>query len=214
LPVWVAGIAFALLVAMAAIGSARLGTSCSLVLGTYGVMNILYSTRLKQIVIADVMCIAIGFVLRVLYGVYAVGVLPTPWIALCMFFLALFLGFAKRKAELVGMGKNPSHARPVLAQYDVNYLNMLLAMSATMAILCYALFTVASHKNPTLVVTIVPVVYCVNRYILQVMLNGRGESPDKILLSDKRLWVGIIGWLVAYIAITYGNIQLFADTAT
>lgn len=214
LPVWVAGIAFVTLVTLAGIGSARLGSSCSLVIGTYGVMNILYSARLKQIVIADVMCIAIGFVLRVLYGVYAVGVLPTPWIALCMFFLALFLGFAKRKAELAGLGKNPSSARPVLAQYDVNYLNMLLAMSATMAILCYALFTVASHKNPTLVVTIVPVVYCVNRYILQVMLNGRGESPDRILLSDKRLWVGIVGWLFAYIAITYGNIQLFADSAT
>jgi 4-hydroxybenzoate polyprenyltransferase len=214
LPVWVAGTAFVALIALAAIGSARLGPSCLLVISTYGVMNVLYSIRLKQIVIADVMCIAIGFVLRVLYGVYAVGVLPTPWIALCMFFLALFLGFAKRKAELTGLGKDSAHARPVLAQYDVNYLNMLLAMSATMAILCYALFTVASHKNPTLAITIVPVVYCVNRYILQVMLNGRGESPDKILLSDKRLWVGIISWLFAYIIIVYGNIQLFAETST
>lgn len=214
LPVWVAATAFVALITLAGIGAARLGSSCLLVIGTYGVMNILYSIRLKQIVIADVMCIAIGFVLRVLFGVYAVGVLPTPWIALCMFFLALFLGFAKRKAELTGLGKDPAHARPVLAQYDVNYLNMLLAMSATMAILCYALFTVASHKNPTLVITIVPVVYCVNRYILQVMLNGRGESPDKILLSDKRLWVGIVSWLFAYIIITYGNIQLFAETST
>ena len=74
------------------------------------------------------------------------------------FFLALFLGFAKRKAELTGHAKDPHQARPVLAQYDANYLNALLIMSATMAILCYALFTVASHKNPTLVVTIVPVV--------------------------------------------------------
>ena len=106
--------------------------------------------------------------------------------------------------------RDSAHVRPVLAQYDVNYLNMLLAMSATMAILCYALFTVASHKNPTLVVTIVPVVYCVNRYILQVILFGQGASPDKILLSDKRLWIGILLSSALYVAITYGDIQVFA----
>jgi 4-hydroxybenzoate polyprenyltransferase len=194
---------------LAALGAVRLGSSCALALAAYGVMNVLYSVWLKQIVIADVMCIALGFVLRVLFGVYAVGVLPTPWIALCMFFLALFLGFAKRKAELAALADDPGRVRPVLAEYDLNYLNNLVVMSATMAILCYALFTVASHKNPTLVVTIVPVVYCVNRYILQVMLHGRGESPDKILLSDRRLWVGIVSWLLMYIVITYGDIQLF-----
>ena len=158
-------------------------------------------------------CIALGFVLRVMLGVYAVGVLPTPWIALCMFFLALFLGFAKRKSELARLAENSAHARPVLAKYDVNYLNMLLTMSATMAILCYALFTVASHKNPTLVVTIVPVVRLRQPlHILQVILHGRGASPDKILLSDKRLWVGILSWLVAYVAITYGDIQVFTNS--
>jgi 4-hydroxybenzoate polyprenyltransferase len=212
LPVGVAAAAFLALVAAALAGAAFLGPPCVLVIATYGLMNVFYSMRLKEIVIADVMCIALGFVLRVLFGVYAVGVLPTPWIALCMFFLALFLGFAKRRAELSGLAKDSAQVRPVLAKYDVNYLNMLLVMSATTAVLCYALFTVASHKNPTLIVTVVPVVYCVNRYLLQVVLYHRGASPDKILLSDKRLWVGIGAWLLAYIAITYGNIQLFSQT--
>ena len=188
-------------------------SSGSGVIAAYGTMNVLYSIKLKHIVIADVMCIALGFVLRVLFGVYAVGVLPTPWIALCMFFLALVLGFAKRKAELAQLADGSAHVRPVLAKYDVTYLNMLLTMSATMAVLSYALFTVASHKNPTLIVTIVPVVYCVNRYILQVMIHGRGASPDKILLTDRRLWVGIVGWLVAYVVITYGDVQIFTNSS-
>ena len=210
LPVWVAVAAFFALIVAAGATAAALSPACLGVIATYATMNVLYSIKLKHIVIADVMCIALGFVMRVLFGVYAVGVLPTPWIALCMFFLALFLGFAKRKAELARLAHDSSHVRPVLAKYDLNYLNMMLTMSATMAVLSYALFTVASNKNPTLIVTIVPVVYCINRYILQVILHGRGASPDKILLSDKRLWIGILGWLVAYVTITYGDIQIFA----
>src|SRR5205823_5340691 len=97
-------------------------------------------------------------------------------------------------------------ARPVLEKYHAGYLDTLLTMSATMTILCYAMFTVVSHKNPTLVVTVVPVVYCVNRYMLHVMThNDRGESPDRILLADKRLWVGIVGWLASYVVIVYNN---------
>jgi len=66
-------------------------------------MNVAYSLRLKRTVIADVFCIAIGFVLRVLFGVYAVRVVPSPWILLCMFFQALFIGFGKRRSELFAL---------------------------------------------------------------------------------------------------------------
>jgi 4-hydroxybenzoate polyprenyltransferase len=212
LPVPAALVALAALAGAAAWGAAQLGPACAVVLLGYALLNVGYSLRLKHVVIADVMCIALGFVLRVLFGVYAVGVLPTPWIALCMFFLALFLGFAKRKAELARLAGDSAHARPVLAKYGADYLDMLLTMSAATAILCYALFTVTSHQNPTLVVTVVPVVYCVNRYLLQVALHGRGASPDRILLSDRRLWFGITAWLMAYLAVMYWDIRLFAVT--
>lgn len=187
-----------------------LGTSCLLVLVSYFVLNLLYSYRLKHVAIADVMCIASGFVLRVLFGVYAVGSLPTPWIALCMFFLAMFLGFAKRRAELVGLADQRRLVRPVLGQYDECYLNMALMMSAASAVLAYSLFTVTTHKNPTLVITVVPVAYCVNRYLLQVVAHGEGSSPDRLLLSDRRLWIGIGSWIVLYATITCCHIELFS----
>ena len=79
-----------------------------------------------------------------------------------------------------------------------------------MAILCYATFTVASNKNPSLVVTIVPVVYCVYRYMLQILMHAQGESPDPLLLSDKRLWVGIACWIAMYLAIDYSEINIFS----
>jgi 4-hydroxybenzoate polyprenyltransferase len=149
LPLPLAVLALIVLGTAAGLAACWLGWGCVLVISSYGALNVAYSLRLKHVVIADVMCIALGFVLRVVFGVYAVGVLPTPWIALCMFFLALFLGFAKRKAELARLAADSAHVRPVLTKYEAGYLDMLLTMSAATAILCYALFTVASHKNPT-----------------------------------------------------------------
>lgn len=212
LPFWLALVACLALIAAAGAASWQLGAGCVAIIALYAAMNVVYTLRLKQTVIADVMCIALGFVLRVLYGVYAVAAVPTAWIVLCIFFLALFLGFGKRKAELLAHGANSASIRPVLRKYRGNFLDLMLGMSATMTILCYALFTVASQKNPTLIVTIVPVVYCVTRYLLQIMVNGRGESPDEILLSDKLMWLGILAWLALCVIILYAQVNLFVDT--
>ena len=211
LPVWLAGLAFVGLILAASALSLWLGVGCFAILVAYSTLNVMYSFWIKEIVIADVISIALGFVLRVMLGVYAVGVKPTPWIVLCMFFLALFLGFAKRKTELANVGPDAGRTRPVLSKYGASYLDTLLTMSSTMAILCYATFTVASNKNPSLVVTIVPVVYCVYRYMLQVIIHAKGESPDKLLLSDKRLWLGIACWLVTYVTISYGDLRFFEE---
>lgn len=211
LSVGVAVAALAVLVIAANAISAGLGPACVVVLNAYLGLNVFYSLRLKRAVIADVMSIAFGFVLRVLYGVYAVGVLPTPWIVLCMFFLALFLGFAKRRGELSSLAERGDQARPVLKKYSEPYLDTLLMVTATLTILCYAMFTVASHKNPTLIITVVPVVYCVFRYLLQVMMHSQGESPDSIITSDKRLWAGILCWIGSYIVIVYAKIEMFVD---
>lgn len=214
LPLWVAAAAFVILAALATAGSVYLGAACLTTFAAYCVINVAYSVRLKHTVIADVMCIALGFVLRLVYGIYAVEVKPTAWIVLCMFFLALFLGFAKRKAESVrcnGNG-NGGAARPVLDKYTVQYLDVMLSMSATMTIACYALFTVASGKNAGLAITVVPVVYCVTRYMLQVMIHGRGESPEKVLMSDEMMWLGILTWLGLCVIILYSDLQIFSET--
>ena len=65
----------------------------------------------------DVTCIAMGYVLRVLAGIYVLGDMPTAWITLCTFFLALFLGFSKRRAELVTSDSPVGDTRPVLRGY-------------------------------------------------------------------------------------------------
>ena len=172
-------LAAAALLATAACGlTLRLAPICSMTLAVYLVTNVAYSLRLKHTVLLDVLIIAFGFVLRVLHGVYAIEVKPTSWIVLCMFFLALFLGFAKRRGEMHLMGEEEPFRRPVLSKYRIGYLDLLLGMTATLAILCYALYTVTGHRgNASLVVTVPLVTYGVARYLLLVTVEGEGRPP-------------------------------------
>jgi 4-hydroxybenzoate polyprenyltransferase len=203
-------IAAAVVLAMAAMGSTLvLPPACRGLLAAYLAMGVAYSIRLKHSVLIDVMIIALGFVLRILHGVYAVGVAPTPWIVLCMFFLALFLGFAKRRSELNQLEVAGELRRPVLRKYRTNLLDQLLVMTATMTITCYSLYTVSGRPgNETLVVTVPLVVYGVCRYLLLVMIFDVGEAPDKDLLDDTLLIVNGLLWVAACIAIIYFDINI------
>ncbi len=186
---------------------------CAALMAAYLLTNLAYSIRLKHAVLLDVGVIAFGFVLRVLYGVYAVEVKPTSWIVLCMFFLALFLGFAKRRGEMERMEIDEEpFRRPVLAKYRTPFLDMQLGMTATMAILCYALYTVNRHPdNSSLVVTVPLVTYGVLRYMLLVMVRGAGDAPEKLLVSDRPLMGTAVLWLLLCVAILYSKVNLFAN---
>ena len=195
------------------LGLAAFGTSillpipCRVLLGLFLAMGVVYSIRLKHAVLLDVILIAIGFVMRVLYGVYAVKVLPTPWIVLCMFFLALFLGFAKRRSEL--SQSDAEHQRPVLRKYRTDLLDMLLAMTATMAVTCYALYTITGRSdNATLVVTVPLVVYGIYRYLMLVVIYNVGDTPDRDLLVDPILVGVVLLWITSCILILYFDIHL------
>ena len=205
----------------------------------YAINNIAYSLKLKNLPLFDVNCIAFGFVLRLLAGIYALGDMPTAWIVLCTFFLTLFLGFGKRRSELLSLLKcqmNPEFSlesysehsnfnqsylqlfyqrgktnqqRPVLSQYTLPYLDSLLNSTATMTIMCYALFTITSGKNPSLVVTVPIVYYAVMHYKWLVTVLAGGEEPSRILLQDYPLKFSLLIWLVSYLLIIYFDIHLF-----
>src|SRR5262249_13952562 len=99
-------------------------------LAIYAGLNLVYSLSLKHALLFDVCCIGMGFVLRLLAGIYAVDDIPTTWITLCTFFLSVFIGFAKRRAELSSlMAETGMAQRPILEHYTVPYLNSLLGGS-------------------------------------------------------------------------------------
>jgi 4-hydroxybenzoate polyprenyltransferase len=190
--------------------AAALGTGVLVCLLLYVANTIAYSSGVKHLVLLDVLSIALGFVLRLLAGVYAVEDTPTTWITLCTFFLALFIAFGKRRAELATLATTEDQKqRPVLSQYTVPYLDAQVSSSAVMAVVCYALFTTTSGKNPTLVVTVPIVYYAIMHYKRLLVLLEKGEEPERIVLSDIRILASVLLWLASYLAIVYGKVELF-----
>lgn len=170
------------------------------VVATYMTMNLFYSFKLKHVVIVDVFCIAAGFLLRVVGGGIAVGIEVSHWLLLCTLFLALFLGFNKRRAELAAVGSE-AKTRASLNAYNLTLLDQAVTMLAACTIVCYALYTVDSEtlaKFPAgerLFWSVPFVVFAVLRYMHLVMGQGRGESPTRILLGgDKWFLVALCAW--------------------
>jgi 4-hydroxybenzoate polyprenyltransferase len=179
-------------------------------LAAYLANNVLYSVKLKHYALLDVISIAMGFVFRMLAGVYAVDELPTTWITLCTFFLCIFLGFAKRRAELADMvPSNESAQRPVLVHYTVPLLDDLTTSAAIMTTLCYALFTTSHSKSPSLVITVPIVYFAVTHYKRLVMIHGRGQEPDRIVLKDATIQFSLGLWLLIYFLASYSKVELF-----
>lgn len=204
--------AWVVLASLANLIAYTLNRNCQLVVLIYLASNVAYSLRIKLTVIMDVLVIAFGFVLRVLIGVYAVDALPSSWIVLCMFMLALFLGFSKRRGELVQLGESAAHARPVLRKYTLEFLNNMLMISAALSIMTYAMYTTTSGQNANLVITALPVTYCIFRYFYKVVVESFGESPEKLLYRDPLLWLGVMSWMLMVIFFVYlqPDLQLFA----
>lgn len=174
---------------------------------SYLTLNVAYCTALKRVVIVDVMVVSAGFILRIFVGAEAVSVPVSSWILLCTFFLALFLGFAKRRAELGVMRDDHALTRDVLAHYDVGALDTFTAICATLAIATYALFTTADGHERSLVITCPPVAFAIFRYLL-VSRQGAGESTDALLVQDRAIQLAIVTWIGLYIWVLYGGLRL------
>jgi len=166
----------------------------------YLLNNLVYSTLLKHHAIVDVMSIAIGFVLRLIAGALAIPVVPSSWLIVCGFSLALLLGFGKRRAELMILNAVP-HYRSTLEVYTPAKTDVLLAISASLTLLSYMLYTVAPdtqriHSTANLVYTVPFVAYGVFRFIFKVH-EGRADGPVEILASDKVFALNGILWIVS-----------------
>lgn len=201
----------AILLAVAFAGTVYLtvvgGYAFAVGIGLYLAVNIYYTLIGKTQVIVDAFCIAVGFVLRVIAGAYAIGVEPTGWIVVTTFFLSLFLGFGKRRGEIVRMQEDsPSH-RQVLSSYPLNLLDQIIVSTGTIAIISYALYTldagvIDKFGSPRLYYTIIPVAYGVFRY-MYLLLRGDEGDPTEVLMKDTGLLFTVLIWLVAAAGIVY-----------
>jgi 4-hydroxybenzoate polyprenyltransferase len=183
------------------------------ILMAYLALNLAYSAGLKNIAILDVFIIAAGFMLRIFAGTWGVNIVPSYWLLLCGLLLTVFLGFAKRRAELMasvmasgGNGANGAIQRPVLYDYSPALLDTMMSISAAGVIVSYSLYTVspdtiALHRTDKLIYTLPFVLYGIFRYIFLVHRHG-GEDPAWTLVTDAHLlivgalWLGVTLWLI------------------
>jgi 4-hydroxybenzoate polyprenyltransferase len=162
----------------------------------YFVLNLAYTLRLKKIVILDVFCIALGFLLRMLSGTLALAIPPSHWIILCTFMISLFLGFSKRYAELV---RNTDTSRSVLSTYSPALLNIFLGISTACTIMTYGLYSISEHAiqtHGTLIYTVPLVLFGLLRYLYLVLSEGKGENPSQDILQDRQILITLVLYIL------------------
>lgn len=205
-----AGLSLALSVSLEALGFGA----------AYVALNVGYSAGLRQVAILDVFIIATGFMLRILAGTVGLGIAPSQWLLLCGMMVTVFLGFAKRRAELAGIAPatRPDEgtirreteaasvenmaARTALANYTPALLDGMIWLSACGTLVTYALYTVDSitiltHGTEKLVYTVPFVLYGLFRYLYVLYRRGGGADPAVEVLRDPHLLVAAAGWLAS-----------------
>ena len=200
LPVHLAAIAAGVLLIAAVGGAFLLGFAFGLVTLAYVVLVSAYSKWLKHIVIVDVFAIAAGFVLRVAAGALAIGVVMSHWLLICTLLLALFLGLSKRRYELVTLSGEGKLHRQVLAEYNPQFLDMMIGIVTSATVVCYALYTVSQETvqrfhTDRLLLTLPFVLYGIFRYLYLVYHKNYGGDPSRTLVSDRPLLVNIALWV-------------------
>jgi 4-hydroxybenzoate polyprenyltransferase len=175
----------------------------------YLATNLLYSFWLKHVVLIDVLLVALGYLLRVHAGVALIIVTRfSPWLYICMTLLALFIGFGKRRGELLLMQNEPGNSRKVLEDYSLSFLDELINLVSTAAVIAYSLYTFSAEnlpKNHAMMLTIPFVLYGIFRYLYLIHIKGEGGAPDELVLTDRPLQITFALWGLSAVLILYLN---------
>ncbi len=173
-----------------------LDTIFGLIVTGYLVMQIAYSFWLKHIVIVDVMTVAAGFVLRVAAGVPLVWAERfSPWLYVFTTLLALFIALGKRRQEIVLMKSEARNSRAILDQYNLPFLDEMMAVVTAGTLMTYSLYTFSAPnlpQNHTMMLTIPFLIYGIFRYLYVIHVQGDGGAPDEVLLSDHPLQASVV----------------------
>ena len=198
-----------LLLAAAGGAAAVLGAGFAGLLSAYVLLNLLYSAGLKRVVIVDVMIVAVGFVLRVFAGAWAIPVEVSRWLLLCTIFVALFLAFSKRRHELVLLADGAHNQRHVLSQYSPAFLDQMINVVTASTVVAYALYAVAPETvgkfgTTNLIYTVPFVLYGIFRFLYLMYQRPTARNPTEAIMRDGPFLLNLLLWGGAVMAIVYG----------
>jgi len=170
----------------------------------YLLLMMLYSVRLKHIVLLDVFIIAGGFVLRILAGAVVIPVMISPWLYLVTILLSLFLALSKRRHELVLLQGEASNHRQILKDYSLPLLDQLITIVTAATIMAYSLYTFQGPTgNHRLMITIPLVLYGIFRYLYLMYMRMEGGSPEEVLLRDRHMLGTVVLCTIVIIIVLY-----------
>jgi len=167
----------------------------------YFATTLSYSTIFKHYVILDVMFLSACYLWRAVAGAVAIDVPISPWLLLCTAFLALFLGFNKRRGEIMLLDGRKSGTRKALDHYSPAMLQEFQAITTSGTIISYALYTVLGSPTPWLLLTLPYALYGIFRYIYLVDQRGEGAAPDETLLKDVPILLTVALYVATAVAV-------------
>ena len=170
----------------------------------YFLLNLGYTYHFKHLPLFDVTILSIGFVLRLFTGAVTVGVTLSIWIILMTFLLALFLAFAKRRDDVLLSIHDGVQARRAMKGYNLDLLNVLMGMMATIVIVCYIMYTVSEDvltrlRAKDLYLTVIFVILGIFRYMQIAFVDKNSGSPTDVLWNDKFLQVCVCSWFISFV---------------
>lgn len=208
LPVAAAASSAVVLIVGGLAGAFFINVNFGLVVAGYLALQVLYSIKLKHLVILDVLAIAIGFVLRAVGGAFAITVEISHWLLICTILLALFIALAKRRHELVLLADGATSHRPILVEYSSYLLDQMIAVVTASTLVAYIFYTISPETQEKfgtalLELTIPFPIYGIFRYLYLVHRRDGGGSPAELLLTDRPLLACVALWAASVAFIIY-----------
>lgn len=190
------------------IGAAALHTGFAVLVLAYALLQVAYTFAFKDIVILDVMSIATGFVIRAVAGGVIIAVPVSQWLVICTFLGALFLGFCKRRHELVLLEGRATEHRATLREYSPYFLDQMISVVTASTVVAYAIYTASPEVREklgteNLYLTIPFVLFGIFRYLYLVHQREEGGNPTQVLLTDRPIIACVVLWIVAATLILY-----------
>jgi decaprenyl-phosphate phosphoribosyltransferase len=177
------------------------------ILSIYLLINVGYSLGLKHVAILDLFIIATGFLLRIFAGSVSTGVELTMWIILITFLLAVFLGLAKRRDDVL-LANGGLKTRKNINGYNLEFVNAAMIIMASVVIVSYIFYTISPEiqqkfQSKFLYLTVFFVIMGIMRYMQITFVENNSGNPTSILLKDRFLQASILAWIVAFVFIIY-----------
>lgn len=180
----------------------------AIVIALYLMMELAYCTYLKRIAIIDVCILSLGFVLRIEAGGMATDIVVSHWLIMMTFLLTLFLGFAKRRDDVLKYQRTGIPPRHNTKRYNLLFVNETLTITGAVMLVCYIMYTVSpevtsNFNNHYVYLTSIFVILGLLRYLQLALVDEKTGDPTKVLLRDPFTQIAVVAWIVSFLFIIY-----------